>query len=134
MDIKGDVLLDLLNAWASKGDEDDDDNKPTVEEQEAELQEFLKQDITAFRVGDHIKRNKFGRQRYKMPREDQLAVITHIYKDEQVEYAGHYGSGRFGMNAQIVHAEMAIVSEKSKKAPNGVLQYYAIDLRFYEKI
>lgn len=84
----------------------------TRKEQLAYLREFMK--APSFRAGDIIQRNKFGKKRYKWPREGEVAVVQEVFPVPMLDH----DSTDYGVIA-------AIVSE-------GAVMTFTVDFRCYE--
>lgn len=119
------LLKQLLGSDSKKKDDDDEDgdNETVPATEQKALLEGLMEKSVDLKVGDYIKRNKYGKKRYMWPKEDEVAMITALYPPNTLNCSGS--------SADLVHGEMTTVKTKNGKAH---LISCSINFRYYDKV
>lgn len=105
------MLLESIKESARK--EAESVSVPDIEVQKETLKEFIATSID-FKVGDFIRLNRYGKQRYKFPTSKQIGIISDVFDTIVIDNDGERIHGTFTIN-QRTH-----------------LQTYTMDFRYIE--
>lgn len=115
-----DDLIGDLAGLIQKQVGDETTGKMPVKEQIEMMREFIAKPMD-FKVGDLLKRNRFGKLKYKFPKGDGYGMVVSLTEPSEKDEEKH-----------PVHGFMVVVMEDSKSRQN--LHMYSVDFRYYDRV
>ena len=120
-------ITELLDLLSSGGEGNEEKNmratmsgRISEEGQRDRLDEFAKlYNTSQLKVGQYVKRTKYGKLRYKLPTEGMVAMVSKVFDPPLM----------MGDEEHIVTGEIIIC-----QGTGGVILPHTVDLRYYEAV